>query len=486
MAQCEFCGRTFARNEHLIRHQRIHTGERPFHCPHCKAGFQRPDVLAKHIEKLHRQDDGNSSGISASQRSGERNPRDRERSRLACDQCRKRKLKCDNVRPCRSCQSKLLTCTVSSSSRPPGRPRNVDLIPVSPIEQYSATTQPGSFIEDKGEVEQVDVVDPLLGQWTPNSMENPSTLVGQHSSETNNTAAITASGESCYGPVGPILPSADQWLQVASGATAIPSMQAPFDAGTAYLQQPWEMMDFFDDLVPSADFGNWLEDLNEFSMSRVYDIWPQTSTAMVLDIDLDPSASMDSAIDMMKDQLQRRSRASSPSREAQRWSWYSALPQLDIYDEQIINVLLNVARRQISSTFSIFADFEAGPDTCVELFLAMAAVGGLYCKEPDSTKIAKMLFNDARRLMLEEYLQHKEYTFDEYLSFAKTFVLLEVYGLCSGDKRAYEFMEVFHGSKVQAASSCVNSLPPDASISQRKQAKLLTEAIHVLDSYRFG
>jgi hypothetical protein len=193
-------------------------------------------------------------------------------------------------------------------------------------------------------------------------------------------------------------------------------------------------------------------------MSGIYDIGPQPYTA--LDLDIDPS--LNTAIEMMKDQLQRRSRASSPSRDAQQWSWYSALPQLGVYDDAVINVLVNVSRRHIGSTFAIFADFEASSVTRVDLCLAMAAVGGLYCMAPNSTKIAKMLFNDARRLMLEDYLQHNDHTFDDYLSFTKTFILLELYGLCSGDKRAYEFMEVFHGTKLLAASCCVDAIPSGA------------------------
>ena len=47
-----------------------------------------------------------------------------ERSKLACDQCRKKKLKCSDQRPCDPCRTKQLPCTVSSSSRPPGRPRH--------------------------------------------------------------------------------------------------------------------------------------------------------------------------------------------------------------------------------------------------------------------------------------------------------------------------------------------------------------------------
>lgn len=234
------------------------TGERPFHCPHCKAGFQRPDVLAKHMEKLHREH-GASTGPTNSQRTNEKlgNPRERERSRLACDQCRKRKLKCDNFRPCRSCKSKLLTCTVSSSSRPPGRPRNVEVVLVSPTDHDSMACQSsdlGNEREVNETVNEMNAVDSLLGPWTPNSIEPPSTLltVRPHSSEPTNMTANTAAPDTYYGTSRTSITGTDQWIHVASEVASIPSTEAPFEAGAAYLQQTWDTMDFLNDLVPSA------------------------------------------------------------------------------------------------------------------------------------------------------------------------------------------------------------------------------------------
>ena len=43
------CGRLFKRLEHLKRHVRTHTQERPYICPHCTKAFSRSDNLAQHV-----------------------------------------------------------------------------------------------------------------------------------------------------------------------------------------------------------------------------------------------------------------------------------------------------------------------------------------------------------------------------------------------------------------------------------------------------
>ncbi|KAJ7024202.1 hypothetical protein C8F04DRAFT_1132212 [Mycena alexandri] len=46
------CRMVFSRSEHLARHVRKHTGERPFAC-HCSKQFSRLDNLRQHAQTVH-------------------------------------------------------------------------------------------------------------------------------------------------------------------------------------------------------------------------------------------------------------------------------------------------------------------------------------------------------------------------------------------------------------------------------------------------
>ncbi|KAF5858563.1 hypothetical protein ETB97_004247 [Aspergillus alliaceus] len=51
--QCQRCERTFARLEHLQRHDRSHTKEKPYICDKCPKSFTRKDLLARHERLSH-------------------------------------------------------------------------------------------------------------------------------------------------------------------------------------------------------------------------------------------------------------------------------------------------------------------------------------------------------------------------------------------------------------------------------------------------
>ncbi|KAI5454944.1 hypothetical protein NCC49_002220 [Naganishia albida] len=50
---CSVCGATFTRPQHVGRHMRSHTGDKPYHCKQCPEKFARSDLLSRHVNKTH-------------------------------------------------------------------------------------------------------------------------------------------------------------------------------------------------------------------------------------------------------------------------------------------------------------------------------------------------------------------------------------------------------------------------------------------------
>ncbi|KAJ0422909.1 hypothetical protein BJY00DRAFT_310511 [Aspergillus carlsbadensis] len=97
---CVQCGRTFARLDHLARHNRIHTLEKPFICRKCGKSFGRVDIMKRHTCRhlrtpfVYRDRQGNAC----------------HRVSQACQRCAASKLKCNDEKPCQRCVKKGLFC----------------------------------------------------------------------------------------------------------------------------------------------------------------------------------------------------------------------------------------------------------------------------------------------------------------------------------------------------------------------------------------
>jgi len=50
---CPYCGRSFSQKASMERHQRQHTGERPFQCRLCNSSYTRKENLQTHMSRMH-------------------------------------------------------------------------------------------------------------------------------------------------------------------------------------------------------------------------------------------------------------------------------------------------------------------------------------------------------------------------------------------------------------------------------------------------
>lgn len=137
--QCTFCSRSFSRQEHLSRHLRIHTRERPFNCSLCAKSFARLDVLNRH-KAAH--DEERSNFVSTTSVG----PR-------ACLRCASDRVRCSRQQPCRRCSQRGFDCQFPAVR--PGRQQTATIS----IDQTTSVSGVADSAQPNG------MADESLGAW---------------------------------------------------------------------------------------------------------------------------------------------------------------------------------------------------------------------------------------------------------------------------------------------------------------------------------
>ena len=106
--QCRICQRTYERADRLSRHQRTHENARRYLCQRCEKSFNRADLLTRHMMTHNRHDANYGPGHVGIQRS--------DRVSQACTACAAAKARCEDQKPCRRCQTKNITCEVTTQT----------------------------------------------------------------------------------------------------------------------------------------------------------------------------------------------------------------------------------------------------------------------------------------------------------------------------------------------------------------------------------
>jgi hypothetical protein len=159
-----------------------------------------------------------------------------------------------------------------------------------------------------------------------------------------------------------------------------------------------ELGDFFIDSPSMPD----LDILEQFTFSSHFELLASTIPSEL------PPTNVSAAYARLHEYSAptNHSRPASPGAQIEHDKWIQCLGNIENikYDMDILNVFLNLFRIHLSKNFRCFEQFAISNTTPLELTLAMAGVGALYCSTTDAFKIAKALYNSARVKLLSKVL----------------------------------------------------------------------------------
>ena len=326
---------------------------------------------------------------------------DRKRARFACISCRKKKIRCDGNEPCAPCVASKSSCSFRT-------PMNSSSLPSS----NRGFEAPAIVYLDLG-LNDPDVEDPIVGVVDTTSVNFISDNSQRHDHSFNGVefeplpAPDPSTIESnCQNGV-------ETGFSEHSGTNTYDSMMGNVpDMPTS----SENILSDFPDIGGMEDYWQMLPmvflqscNLGDTNVSQNTPFWFSESDFTANDVFLDSNSplldhivpsSMQNLTASMQEYFDGKSRPPSPSLNKASRKWYSAPPNLHDHNKDIVTIFLNIFRKHIPKTFSLFEETTVSPKGRAAYTLAMAATGGLFCTVLGSATVAKSMYNDARRLLL--------------------------------------------------------------------------------------
>ncbi|KAL1889733.1 hypothetical protein Sste5346_008719 [Sporothrix stenoceras] len=487
--RCGVCSRVFSRKEHLIRHSRRHTNDKPHTCEHCAKQFARSDTYKRHLEASH-------PTLAANGGHG-RGGGKRQRTVVACDACHYSKVRCTmDQPPCPRCVARGIPCKYVRPSHAV-LDRRLDMGQKS---VHADHTPPSSVLPDSERV----------AGPSPNQQHFPAQLLPDHNQgqlPLDPAAPYNAQqddGSQCllfpdYGflrqptvPMAPISSLTEGYIHGDDSALSAVLSNSDTTRSTHGF-----------DFVPQ-ELSCWLDAPFSVSEQRHIDLlgassWPSvfcphdaTDHEDVGVTDNDPTQPFAQArrIAAAYENLQNLSNAHLLSRPAsprarhanQQWLDNLSTSEWAEPDRVVLDTFLDLFEQHVADTFECFRAFTIERFTPPELYLAMAAVGGLYCSTAGAVKIATWLCEMARRKLLTKVHATRPIEKTARVPLIKTFIALQLFGYLSGNKRHYELIEVFHFEMLRIVQdSGLWYRNPDVPEEERMR---LVHSLYMLECYR--
>ncbi|RSL56815.1 hypothetical protein CEP53_006690 [Fusarium sp. AF-6] len=445
------------------------------------------------------------------------------RVRVACDACRTQKLKCTGSQPCPRCENSGRECCYTANS---GKNRGVNA-------HVSASGPTADNDEGDEGGDSPSVVASLTSAATsairpPASdvqMAHVNTTTPGPCPEGNNPSSITLA------PPEDHLEASDLQRQDAgSSRTAAspifhdstPSIAVTGTTGqmipTQELQPQFDRMEGVEVHIPtpplqssaslpfdptesafySKDLGFWLDSI-PFD-NNMFDLFPfadsfSTQHHVIPDSLLPYTQAGDNLEGPIFDALLTAgpqsglvgvpeiAEAMFPSLNSDASRWLTTRPSLSNFDHVIVNRFINLFVMEVPETFISFKNFHIKWSTNEEEVLAVAAFGGLYSTTQGSHVIARAMCSDSRRLLLTRIQTNFPVEPERKISLLRTLILLESFGICSGDKRLCELSEAFHIQFLQILSRSSAPSGPEGGPDHNLQSRVLHD-FQVLECYR--